>query len=342
MKLYEITIQPMAGFGTALKGDTFFGHFCWQVARDPSLLNGGFEKHMAIYPEEPFIVFSSAFPKLVNSVTSYVLKRPDLPIFSLLSSEVKDRKERILEAKELKKRKWMLLEGELTIDLPRVKFLSDDELLMIVSKQATFQTKRQMRKVGLKKFITILTQPHNTINRSTQTTGTGQFAPYIQKIFHYYPETELVIFVLFNESVTDIERLLLAMERIGKWGFGKDASIGMGRFKLGKHKELPLPKRGNANACYVLSPSVPQINCFSEAYFKPFIRFGKHGDSLAHSGNPFKNPVIMADEGAVFMPLNESFFNKPYLGKGISGVSKSLPETMVQGYAPYLPIRVEK
>jgi len=64
VKLYEIIIKPESGFGTPLKGDTIFGHICWQVSYNPELLNGGLEKWIACYGERPFAVFSSAWPKI--------------------------------------------------------------------------------------------------------------------------------------------------------------------------------------------------------------------------------------------------------------------------------------
>ena len=94
------------------------------------------------------------------------------------------------------------------------------------------------------KFIKTFSQSHNTINRMTQTTGSGMFAPYAKEKFYYFPETELVIFVLIEESVTDIDRVLLGLERIGNWGFGRDASTGLGRFTLGEHDELHLCASG--------------------------------------------------------------------------------------------------
>ena len=57
MKLYEIIIKPESGFGTPLKGDTIFGHFCWQAVYNPDLLNGGFDKRIACYGQRPFAVF---------------------------------------------------------------------------------------------------------------------------------------------------------------------------------------------------------------------------------------------------------------------------------------------
>ncbi len=340
MKLYEITIQPMSGFGTPLKGDTLFGHFCWQAAYDPSLLEGGLKRHISNYDKMPFLVFSSAFPKLEHSSSRYVLKCPDVPMSLLFAPEV-ERKDRIVKAKEFKKKKWMALAEGLVLDLSKASFMADMKF-EVAEKQLKGETRRQMRKASPGEFVKTFSQPHNTIHRLTQTTGTGQFAPYSREGFYYYPETELVVFVLIDEAATDIERVCIALKRIGLWGYGRDASTGMGRFDLGKHDELPIPHTDGANACYTLAPSVPDSASFKTGYFTPFVRFGKHGDMLAHSKNPFKNPVIMADEGAVFMPVDEAYLEKPFLGKAVTGVSNSMPESVVQGYAPYLPLKLEQ
>ncbi|OEU64697.1 MAG: hypothetical protein BBJ57_08095 [Desulfobacterales bacterium PC51MH44] len=106
MKLYEIIIKPVSGFGTPLKGDTIFGHFCWQAAYDASLLNGGLDKWIACYRERPFAVFSSAWPKLVdNGKFFYAFKRPDLPLSFLFPPLSDDRKKVFEELKENKKKK---------------------------------------------------------------------------------------------------------------------------------------------------------------------------------------------------------------------------------------------
>ena len=65
-------------------------------------------------------------------------------------------------------------------------------------------------------------------------------------------------------------------------------------------------------------------------------------DSLANARNPFKNPVIMADEGAVFIPKDKTVLKEPYIGRSISDVSKADQNTVVQGYAPYLLMKMEK
>lgn len=343
MRLFEITIQPLGGVGTSLKGDTLMGHFCWQVAHDPGLVEGGLDRQLSHYADRPFIIFSSAFPKFVEgSRALHALKRPDLPLSFFQPTQNQDRRARMRIAQEIKKQRWLLLEqGKGIIDLSVARLLNDEDLLAYAERQATSGTRRLMQKMEARQFSVPFDQPHNTINRLTQTTGTGPFAPYTQEISHYYPETELAVFVLLDDSATNIERVKTAFERIGQYGYGKDASIGIGRFKLGEIEELALPNGSLGQGCYTLAPCVPEKNQYEKVFFKPFIRFGKHGDALAKSGYPFKNPVIMADEGAVLFPREESTFERPYVGMGVTGVSKVMSSTVVQGYAPYIPLKME-
>jgi CRISPR-associated protein Csm4 len=342
LKLYEIILKPLSGFGTMLKGDTLFGHFCWQVAYDPTLLDGGLQKWISRYGEKPFVVFSSAWPKIEdNGKFFYALKRPDMPISFLFPTPKGNKKETFEQLKENKKKKWMKIDESLSLDLNSVEYLTNKDIAERAYNQATSDTRRMMREKHHQEFCLEFVQQHNTINRMTMTTGEGMFAPFSETNFSYYPEMELAVFVLIDEDATEIEKVLTALENIGKFGFGKNASTGCGRFNLGENDELPLPVPGNSNACYVLSPCVPEKEAFKDVYFTPFVRFGKHGDRLACYGNPFKNPVIMADEGAVFIPNDHSLFNKPYIGQAVTHVSKAMPETVVQGYAPYLPLKLE-
>jgi len=96
----------------------------------------------------------------------------------------------------------------------------------------------------------------------------------------------------------------------------------------------------NSNACYTLAPCVPEKNIFTKMFFTPFIRFGRHGDILAKSKNPFKNPVIMADEGAVLIP-DRNIPDRSYIGTSVVNISKVEPDAVSQGYSLYIPIKVE-
>jgi len=343
LKLYEVIIKPMSGFGTPLKGDTLFGCFCWQAAYDSSVLNGGLNKWIARYKERPFAVFSSAWPKIDdNGKFFYTFKRPDMPISFLFSTSKENKRKAVERLKENKKKKWMKVKEGLSLDLKRVEYLTDKDLVKEAYRQATDDTKRMLKGERDQAFCRGFIQQHNTINRMTMTTCEGIFAPFTETNLFYYPETELAVFVLIDEEATDIENVCTALDNIGKFGFGRNASTGCGRFELCEYDEIFLPSVESPNACYVLGPVVPEQGLFSYYYFTPFVRFGKHGDVLATSENPFKNPVLMADEGAVFIPKSSDVFKKPYIGRAVSNTSKVKEHTVVhQGYAPYLPFRLE-
>jgi len=215
-----------------------------------------------------------------------------------------------MERKEKGKQKWLLVEEDLRIDLKTAEYKSEKELATLAFGELTDEMRRLMRGKGEPLLTENFLQAHNTIDRRTMTTGEGMFAPYAMPSVFFYPEMELVVFVLIDEEATDIDRVRNALERIGKRGFGRDASTGLGRFDLGEEGKKILPDVPGANACYTLAPAVPEKGVFKECYFTPFTRFGRHGDILATSGNPFKNPIIMADEGAVFVPAGKDAFGK--------------------------------
>jgi CRISPR-associated protein Csm4 len=336
VKLYDITLSPLTGFGTPLKGDTLFGQFCWQAAYDPTLLEGGLDAGLSGYAEEPFAIFSSAFPRMGDA--GHVFKRPDMPLTALLP-EGGDRRQRIILAKDLKAKKWMVVSDDLAVDLSGIEFVADGDLTENSAGQPTVGAARAPINGGSRELAGRSLQPHNTINRLTGTTGTGMFAPYTAENVYYYPGTLLSVFVLLDEDATDIDRVCTALERVGQHGFGRDASTGLGRFEVCGHHERPRPDPSDADACYTLAPSVPERAQFEKVYYAPFIRFGKHGDTLAKSRNPFKNPIIMADEGAVLFPKDRTVFEKPYLGRAVGGVSQVQPQAVVQGYTMYLPFK---
>ena len=344
MKIYELTMKPTTGFGTPIKGDTIFGHFCWQVAYDEKLVGRSLDFLLSGYPSKPFAVFSSAFPKFCSgNKYLYAFKTPDLPLNKLFNIP-EDKKERIRKRKEYKSNKWMIVkEGEKFLSIRDLEFLNALELLERGKTNVSDETRKKMRRIGAKDYIADFSQPHNSINRLTGKTGEEGFAPFEVEQYVFYPETELALFVGIDEGVVNINQISEGLERIGKLGFGKDASTGLGRFELGEENEIDLSEIGSKspNSCYTLAPCVPEKDTFVEMFFTPFTRFGRHGDVLAKSSNPFKNPVIMADEGGIFIPKSHESFTKPYIGRAVMNISKAEPRTVMQGYSLYLPVNVE-
>jgi CRISPR-associated protein Csm4 len=341
VSLYEILIRPASPFGTPLKGDTIFGHFCWQMAQDPELLNGSLDEWILRYPLEPFAVFSSAWPRLNFPKVTYLMKRPDIPL-SLFKQDDdgQTRRSRLQNRKKDKGKKWLKVEQDMHIHMDLDQCASDQEAFMLYLSGLSPGERQNLRLLpqNSRKIIFREEQQHNSISRLTMTTGSGVFAPYSTNNIHFIPGLELAIFVYLDERAAGTDQLLKAFERIGRWGFGRDASTGLGRFDVVACEKKPWPTLDKVTACYSLAPCVPEQGRFHQTYFLPFTRFGRHGAPLVLSGKPFKNPVVMADEGAVFYPYEEDVFDKPFIGRAITGISKADPRTVSQGFSLFLPL----
>ena len=330
MNAYRLTITPLAAFGTRPLGDTLFGQLCWAVRNRhgedrlaEALLQG--------YTEgRPFAVVSDALPQ------GY-WPRPTLT-GACFDEAGEDRK-------ALKKRAW-LPAGEFAVPvrewLTRCKTPGEAPGAAPASHP----------------------QPHNTLNRETGTTGAGQFAPYNmdQWWFGQKPkepgaaasEVWLDIYVVLDEARLSAAELRALLEDNGAVGFGRDASIGLGKFAVESLERVELPSQPDVCAWLTLAPCAPQGCGFDPArsFYQPFTRFGRHGDIGVHlQGGPFKAPVLLARTGAVFSPRPpgegpgvRAFAPRLFVGRGLGGekepLSKAIPGTVHQGYAPVLGIRL--
>ncbi|QJA06830.1 hypothetical protein FVE67_08525 [Thermosulfurimonas marina] len=326
MKLAEIVIRPLGPLGTSLKGDTIFGHFFWQLVFDPELIKGDLEHWRRAYEGEPFVVFSSAFPRLEREGRScWLLPRPTLPVHFFLQEDG-DCFEVLTRRKEEKKRRYMLVSGT-KVNLREVKFLKPAEAVELFWKdlEDTLPEKPP-------DLLLFFPQSHNSLNRLSFSTGEG-FAPYQVENHWYLPGLRLAILALFREEALDKESLAEAFRRMGEVGFGRDASAGLGRFEVEDLKDLPLPEP--SPTLYTLAPYIPAPGEYEKIWYQPFVRFGRHGGPLALSENPFKEPVLMAQEGAVLKTSNPS---GPYVGRAVSGLSKAEKRALHQGYSLVFPL----
>lgn len=339
MRIFEAEIRPETAFGTPLAGDTLFGQLCWQVARQGENLT----KLLAGYEEEPFLVVSSAFfcgPDFV------ALETPTVPAGVLAGegatpAEATDRARVIRERKELKKKKYIKVKraGEVT-DLLTAPRLNARELWAAMN-----GPDNEKERAGLVRQATV---SHNSINRLSGTTTGAEFAPFQTENIVYHPRTKLVIFFGVLREKIKSERVAEALQNIGRQGFGRDASTGMGRFRLEDWREATwwntILENEPGNVFYLTGPAVPKEQDFEKFYYRAFTRFGRHGDLLAHSGQPFKNPVIMSAPGAVGVANAEQVTRigkRGFCGRGIAGVSKAQPEAVHQGYSLALPVKLE-
>ena len=306
------TIQPRSALGGPIRGDTLFGQLCWTIrhrwGKDylSELLQG--------YTEgRPYLIISDAFP-------AGYLPRPALPLHRF--DEVPD-----ADRKSVKKRRWLPREY---FSEPLRQWLNHAVPDNAISSDALMATH---------------IQPHNTINRMSGTTDTGEFAPYTMAQYWFAPDLTLDIYIAYDSTRLSQDEIKQLLEDVGSTGYGRDASIGLGKFDVTSLSSEDWPAQDNANAMMTLAPCAPQGLGFDAAksWYQPFTRFGRHGDVAVHTGRPFKNPVLMADTGALLTKRNGTVTT--FCGQGLGGkgqLSKAIESTVHQGYAPALPVFLEE
>jgi CRISPR-associated protein Csm4 len=313
MNAYRITLTVQSAFATTLKGDTLFGQLCWAIrnrfgeARLTELLAGYTDN-------KPFAVVSDAFPQGYFPL-------PKLPGCYYQTLGNADRK-------TIKKLSWL---PEEALQQPLVQWLQESVGATPTSglKTTSLSEKRP--------------QPHNTINRQTNTTGEVGFAPYNIEQEWFVPGLRWDLYLVLDTVHLSIEDCQQCLVDIGDFGFGKDASIGMGKFAVEAFQQQALPAQKAANACLTLAPCAPQGLGFDtqRSFYQLFTRFGRHGDIAVHQkGKPFKNPILLAQTAAV-LSTNPPKFG--FIGQGLGGngeLSKTLEATVHQGYAPVIGIHL--
>lgn len=304
MQTYRFTLKTQTAFGTPLVGDSLFGQFCWAVVHrygETRLENllDGYAN------QKPFIVISDAFPK------GY-LPLPVLPSQLWENGTEQDRK-------KLKKKAWI-------------------EVAQHSQAVNTWQ-KSAKNDVEIKLQKTVQDQPHNTLNRQTMTTGENEFAPYSMSQIWYPQHTELDLYVVFDDARISLDEVTQCLSDMGKIGFGRDASIGLGKFELVQAQAVAFSTK-NANAVLTLANTAPQgLGLNSEnSFYQLRTRFGRHGGLYALGSNPFKKPIILAKTAAIFATEN---WNKTFLGNGLSNVSYAQTNAVHQGYSPVVPVFVD-
>ena len=310
--LHRATIALHTPLGTPLAGDTLFGQLCWAL-RDAAG-SDALGKALEGYTQgKPWLVVSDGFP-------AGCLPRPTLP-------QVFEPERKPEERKAAKKKHW----------LPAVRSTEPMRKLLADGLQTDAEAYGQVP--------VATSQSHNTLNRLSGTTGKGEFAPYTQMQTFHAAGQRIDIYLVIDTARTSAEQVTQLLAAVGAAGFGRDASIGLGKFSVETVAPCSLPGHPKSTAYCTLAPCAPQGQGFENerSYWKVLTRFGRHGNAHALSGTPFKTPVLMATTGAVFTPAGP-FAPRAFIGNGLGGdgtLSKAQPATVHQGYAPVVPILLE-
>lgn len=317
MECLRIVLRPLSAFGGPIRGDTLFGQICWAALHRWG--EARLEELLAGYTVgRPFAVCSDAFP--VGH-----LPRPALPLHRFDRLEDEDRK-------AVKGRRWLPLEA-----------VAEPVPHWLAACRGDAQVLAALGQEGASRLAEGHAQARNSINRLSGTTGGAEFAPYAQPQLWFHQAARLDCWLLLDTERLAREEAHRLLRDIGLVGYGRDAGIGLGKFAIEGLAAQSLPCQPEADACFTLAPCSPQGLGLDpgRSHYQIFTRFGRHGDRAVHTGLPFKAPALMADTGAVLSGLEMP--HGPFIGQGIGGdgsLSNAIPETVQQGYAPFIGVRL--
>lgn len=312
--MYQIQyfqLKPQTAFGTPLVGDTLFGHLCWTLSEQlgESKLTELLQGYTA---QKPFIVVSDVFP-------AGYLPLPTIPPVMMRPPSAQN-KDSAAQRKINKAKRWLKTEHTHHAINEWQTYAEDDRHAFGGSIEHSMHM-------------------HNSINRATGTTGTGMFAPY-QMSQLWYPEgCTLDLYVVYDSARIQAAQITSALEDIGSMGYGRDASIGLGKFIVSHTQAHQWPAHltpDNHTSVMTLAPSAPQGQGFDphKSYYQISTRFGRHGNRLA-AGNAFKKPIVLAKTAAYLSPTHADRTPPAFVGQGIAGISAH-STTVHQGYAPVI------
>jgi CRISPR-associated protein Csm4 len=169
---------------------------------------------------------------------------------------------------------------------------------------------------------------HNTIDRASNTVLEGGLYS-TEEMWSAIPDWDFYIL-----SSLDPNRIKLLVDWAFENGYGADASSGKGKIAIiGDPVPAKLKKQGNTYMA--LGPFVDTGSGISNLRADIFVRTGKLGGAFAAGLSPYKKPVVLYDEGAIFT------YDKPieYTGMMLEKMHGNEEFNICQsGFAPVIPV----
>ncbi len=266
--LLRVRIVLRSPLGTPLTSGTIFGHLCW------GLRNRAGEAFLHRWLEQqgdaPTLV-SDGFPAglLPRPVLAPPVRRLDLT------------PEAAQKAKAIARFPWVTVDGFCGVRAA----LSPSKLDVHLRQDPWTVEQSDMRLA------------HNRIDRLTGTTPKEAGLFFVDEDWSYTVSPERDIYV---RSVMLADELGGLFAEIGKDGFGRDATVGRGRFDV--LSVAPVAELDAAEGSRWLSLSHGTITSQMGApRYRTMTHFGKLGEVAARSGaRPWKRPLLLARPGATF------------------------------------------
>lgn len=302
MKTLLLKLKQKSGLLTELQSDTIYGHFCWRLKE--RLGTDKLTEFISSYQNgNPVFVLSDGLLQVNDEIhfpRPYVFNKP-------VQKEIKA--EKILEFVDRKKNKER---NYLTLSELK-KFLSTGEI-KIENKIEDGELKKKKKMPLINETLRVSVQ----IDRYNFGSSEG-------KLFSFNPRytrddvSYIVLIKVLDDSAFDSFECESIIKEVFKVGFGKKKSSGYGQFELdekdekngfSEFKEIDEPN--DSNAFMVLGNYLPsEADKVFPIGYEINTKYGKLGEELSGSENPFKNPIVFLTAGSCF----KTEIKKDYYGR---------------------------
>ncbi len=317
MKTYYLPLKLKSGLLSDLQSDTIYGHFCWRLLEQSgeSILT----EFINLYREgKPVFSLSDGLLLVDDNI---LFPKPffhyNKPYF----------------ADETKKDKILKFVGNK--DEKEEQFLSYGSLTAYLG-----NTKRAAQKNYNGKLMEESLRVNVQIDRDSLTSSDG-------KLFSYNPKYAAenvrfaVLINIFDEDSFSLFECAEVLKDVFETGFGKKKSSGYGQFEPGDLEEYKIDEPENTNAFVVLGNylTAPE-DAVTPIGYKINTKYGRLGEQLSLSDNPFKNPIAFLTAGSCFQTTKPE---KEFFGRvtGEGQISPSFPEVTQFGIPFSLKFRYE-
>ncbi len=316
MLTYRATLQPQSATRSPWQADTLFGHLCWLIRYqegEPAL-----EKFLVHYIKgQPPLLLSNGCP-------DNMLPRPLLPAQKIERGQSKQDQVKIMKAAKAGKGiRWVSLaefddfrRGDTVVLKPRLGVNKDRPILKNQINRLTFGTTPVDKEAGSGLY---------NVDELAFVDSSG-VNPVGLNISIY-------VKVAGEQWADRAEELL---NYLAKSGYGAKKSIGYGHFKLTNWERFTNfdEQPAGVNGFISLSNWVPAANDPTEGFYSTLVKYGKLGEEMAASDNPFKFPLIMLTAGSSFYDEGPV---RAWYGRLVDNIAPADPRVVQYGYAFAVP-----
>lgn len=307
MNLFRIRFRLRGPYATPWLADTLYGHLCWAALR----IGGTQQLDELLAPARegsPVLVLSDGFP-------GDLLPRPLLAPEPLDTNQPMPVQRRRFEEERARRRAPWVTEQEF------MRVICGERVIPANGLHHTGPISRGMLK--------------NQINRLTGTTSGIEGGGELFQVEETFQES-VTVYALVESGMEALLADLLTY--MADSGFGKRKAVGYGSISTRPTLE-PFEGFGSphqANGFVSLSTFIPARQDPTTGYWNLLVKYGKLGEELAASENPFKFPLLMLRSGSVFRdsPVRE------FYGRLMKGVSPRYDFVMHPAYCLPVPMQL--